>query len=141
MPADHSIMCLIAVLVLGALSASAHAGWLKDLSAGWLKDLSVGRSLNLGYGFSLRVDDRLGDFNDNNTMSLLERHAVRLDYQDYGISVAKARNMDAVEVDLYMREQQEGVLCTGSRDYSCERYQNYICSVVANSQWNEIPYT
>lgn len=94
-------MCLIAVLVLSALSAAASA------HAGWLKDLSQGRSLDLGYGFSVRVDDR------GNATTPLDRHALRLDYADYGISVAKARNSDALEVDLYMREREEGVLCTG----------------------------
>lgn len=96
-------MCLIAVLVLSALSAavSAHAGWLKDFSAG--------RSLDLGHGFSVRLDER-GNLTN---ASPLDRHSLRLDYADYGISVAKARNSDALEVDLYMREREEGVLCTG----------------------------
>lgn len=97
-------MCLIAVLVLGALSAAASA------HTGWLKDLSSGRGLDLGYGFSVRVDDR---GNATSASSPLDRHALRLDYADYGISVAKARNSDALEVDLYMREREEGVLCTG----------------------------
>lgn len=96
-------MCLVAVLVLSALSAAASA------HAGWLKDLSAGRSLDLGYGFSVRVDDR----GNATSASSLDRHVLRLDYADYGISLAKARNLDALEVDLYMREREEGVLCTG----------------------------
>lgn len=88
-------MYLIGAVVLAALSST---------EGGWLRDLSEGRSLDLGKGFQMSLE-RLSSGNDS---SLFARHALRLDYSDFGLSVGKARDLDAIQVGLFMTEKEEG---------------------------------
>lgn len=90
-------MYLIGAVVFCVFSTSVQAGWLEELT--------LSRGLKLGSGISLHLD-RLKRENG----SLLERHALRVDYSGVGLSVGKALNKDAVQVGLYVGDGEvEGV--------------------------------
>lgn len=88
-------MKLICV-VLFCVVSSTHAGWLKDLVSK--------QGLALGNGLFVQLKEAR---KDNGTF--FERHALKVDYGGYGLSVKKSPKKDALEFGFSVNDGPEGI--------------------------------
>ncbi|KAK9880008.1 hypothetical protein WA026_008520 [Henosepilachna vigintioctopunctata] len=70
----------------------------------WEEDIISPRGLDLGAGFTVRLEDR----NNTNSQSILDKHVLRMDYANYGVSVSRNAEKGAIEVELLRQDPVKG---------------------------------
>ncbi|KAF5286520.1 hypothetical protein FQR65_LT12524 [Abscondita terminalis] len=83
------------VVVLCVLS-TAYADWIKELA-------NDGHGIRLGNEVTLHVDEITRE-----NVSIFSKHALRLNYGKYGVSLSKALDADALQLELYVKDKTEG---------------------------------
>lgn len=81
------IMFWISIIVLSALCTTINSSWLQDIT---------GKGWDLTNEISIHVDEI-----QNRSLSVLERHSLRMDIAGIGISASKIPGENKIEIDVY----------------------------------------
>ncbi|CAH0555729.1 unnamed protein product [Brassicogethes aeneus] len=86
--------------------------------ASWMKDVVSPEGLKFGTGFVAKLQD-----NGNVNGSFLERVALKVDYGEIGVSVARNAEINDVEMSFYTNDVSEG---GGNYEYQPSASQQYF---------------